>query len=401
MISMLESETVGFYLPIIAELYGSDVQDKLVKACIDADSLADLPEPFGKILFTAQSIVDGTYKPDEDEKDEKGGKEEKGPGVAKTFSQVCAEAEDGAKSFSEMLDHLAKFNPYHAPDSGKFATGGTAGVILSFKAPPKPWKENSSMTKYLSTGPDGKDHISPERQALYNKIINDTFKDIEKPAPGEQRSIVFMGGGGGSGKSYLLDSRYIDTPPKAAKKAVHINPDDIKDQLPEYKEMLAGPPEVQKEAAGFVHQESSILANRLVKMAVARGYNVVLDGTASDEKKTTAQAKLAREAGYKVEAHYVQCPLETAMAANIKRFHETGRYVPEDILVDAHKAVSENFAKLANKGIFDKVDLIQNDRQSPLKTIASAVKGSKLQVHDEAAYKAFEDKKNFVYPPAK
>lgn len=401
MISMLESDTVGFYLPIIADIYGEEAKDKLVQACIDADSLADLPDPFGKMLFTAQSVVDGTYKPDRDEKDGKGGKGEKGAGVAKTFSQVCAEAEDGAKSFSDMLDHLAKFNPYHAPDSGKFSTGGTPGVILSFAAPKKPWKADSSMTQYLSTGADGKDHISPERQALYNKIINDTFKGIEKPAPGEQRSIVFMGGGGASGKSYLLDSHYIDTPPKAAKKAIHINADDIKDQLPEYKKMLAGPPEVQKEAAGFVHQESSIIANRLVKMAIARGYNVVLDGTASDVQKTTAQAKLAREAGYKVEAHYVQCPLETAMAANVKRFHDTGRYVPEDILVDAHKSVSENFEKLANKGIFDKVDLIQNNRQSPLKTIANAVKGSKLQVHDEAAYKAFEEKKNFVYPPAK
>jgi len=211
--------------------------------------------------------------------------------------------------------------------------------------------------------------------------------------------MVFMGGGGGSGKSYLLESHYIDTPPQEAKKAVHVNPDHIKDQIPEYKEMLKGSPDVQKEAAGFVHQESSILANRLVKMAIARGYNVVLDGTASDEKKTTAQAKLAREAGYKVEAHYVQCPMETAMAANIKRYHESGRYVPEDILVDAHKAVSTNFEKLANKGIFDHVDLIQNDRVHPLKTIASASGGGKLQVHDQAAYKEFVDKKNFVYPP--
>lgn len=96
----------------------------------------------------------------------------------------------------------------------------------------------------------------------------------------------------------------------------------------------------------------------------------------------------------------MQCPLETALAANQKRFKESGRFVPEDILVEAHKSVSENFAKLANKGIFDHVDLVQNDRKSPLKTIASASGGAKLQVHDQAAYKAFEDKKNFAYPAA-
>lgn len=249
----------------------------------------------------------------------------------------------------------------------------------------------NSYSLYLVKDKNGKTHLSEERSKVYQGIIDTAFDGVEKPEHGKQE-VVIMGGGGGSGKSYLIKSQYIQVAPQSAKKAVHINPDDIKDGLPEYKQMLSSNDEnVRKNAANFVQQESSIIAERIYSLAVAKGYSVVYDGTGSDMKQMERFTSQARKSGAVVKAYYVQAPIDVALKNAEKRYETEGRYVDPARLIEAHRKVSSNFEKMVEKGFFDETSLIQNDREHPLTTIATG-KGKQLTVNNSEAYQSFMNK---------
>jgi predicted kinase len=199
-----------------------------------------------------------------------------------------------------------------------------------------------------------------------------------------------MGGGGASGKTFFIEQGLVKVPTKESKKAVHINADDIKLMLPEYDKLRFHPdPDTAKTAAGYVHQESSILANEITRRALKEGYTVVLDGTGSNPKKVKKQLALARRRGYDTQGHYVNTPFETALNNNQKRFDnpKEKRWVGPDILQEAHQSVSANFEKLAP--LFNTMELLHNDGKSLPKVIATSSRKSKIEVGDKDLYDAF------------
>ncbi|MEA4922165.1 MAG: XkdF-like putative serine protease domain-containing protein [Eubacteriaceae bacterium] len=178
-------------------------------------------------------------------------------------------------------------------------------------------------------------------------------------------------------------------------KVVHIDPDKIKDKIPEYKKLRDDPDDaVAKTAAAYVQQESSVISQRIYNVAVANGYHVVFDGTGSDLNALSVQCKWAKLHGVKVNATFVQTPVKTALANSAKRFTKERRYVPEDVLIRAHHDVSQNFNKMVKSGMFDNVNLVYNDGKSTPITIAKAT-GSKLKVTDRGKYDEFLDKANY------
>ena len=383
MINLIENEVVGMALPQIRDKYGFDETEKLIDAIREVDNLYELDDEFYKMVEYGIKNTDYTN-----------GQGKAAVRKAKTFKEAKGFFGNGvatpikrARSFREIM----KYNPYHAKD-GKFSSANEAHFIsLQTK---DPWDKNeSSYNTHLVTDKNGQTKISAKRQALYNQIINSQLEGIQKAAPGQQE-VVFMGGGGGSGKSYLIKSQFIDVPPKEEKKAVHIDPDSIKDSLPEYKAMRQSDDEaVWKKAASYVQQESSLIAEQLYNVALARGYNVVYDGTASNITALKRQTDQARKAGVKTKAVYVATPYETAKESAEQRSKTSKRHVPEEILRTAHRNVSANFEQIATSSMFDNVQLVRNDRKNPLKTIAAST-GGKLTIIDEGEYKKFLDKSN-------
>lgn len=290
-----------------------------------------------------------------------------------------------AKTFSE----IHKYNPYHDA-KGRFARAGRSKTVVV--PTPKVVGKGTSLKKHIDPK-TGK--ISKERKLLYDKIIKSHFEGVEKPTG--RPKLEYMGGGGGSGKSYILDSGYLKTVPKG-KKAVQVNADEIKTMLPEYKKMIRSKDEnIRKGAAEFVHQESSNLAKQITSKALDQGYNIVVDGTASNAKKLKSEIEKARKNGYEVNAHYINAPIGTALNSNEKRFEQEGRYVPDHILVEAHQNVSQNFEKLSNSDLFDTVEIINNNHKDPLSTIYSKKKGEEAIINDSEAYQQFIDKKNYAW----
>lgn len=253
-----------------------------------------------------------------------------------------------------------------------------------------PWGEDNSLAKHIDPN-TGK--ISPERIKLYNQIINDTLKGIKPPVP-PPPALEFMGGGGGSGKGHTIKTGVVKVPDKQS--ALHVDSDEIKLKFPEFKKIAASKDEaVAKTAANYVHEESSIVAQMLLKVATERGLHIVMDGVASDPKKIGEEVARAKANGYKTKAHYVSAPTEVAVKDNYSRFYENKniserRMVPEEVIRKAHRDVSANFMELAK--LYDEVEVVTNDRVTAPKRIAYKDKSGKIVATDPKAFQEFLDK---------
>jgi predicted ABC-type ATPase len=260
--------------------------------------------------------------------------------VGSGSKKVLLKRSKPAKLKLKSTAHPKPSNP-HIKNSGVTNTSGSRG--------------NDSLAKH--TGKDGK--LTQEREALHQSIINETFKDAV-PAEG-QAVFTVMGGGSGSGKGTLRKKGVVKSP----EGSIVIDADEIKDKLPEYKEMVAAGGETGKEAAGYAHEESSALAKRILGIATEGNFNHVLDGTGdgtveSMEKKIAA----ARAAGMTVNGVYVTVPIETAVKWAEIRGQKSGRHVDPDTIRDIHAKVSRILPQIADK--FDDLKLYDNSGDTPI-----------------------------------
>ncbi len=241
-----------------------------------------------------------------------------------------------------------------------------------------------SAEAHIVQNADGSFGFTAERQALHDKIISDALDGVPKSS---DPTFTIMGGGPASGKTTLLERGYFGEVPKG-KAAAQINSDVVKEQMPEWKSMGN-----DTKKAGFVHEESSYVAKRLVAASQQRQIDMVLDGTGdSSPQSMINKIDAARAAGYKVQAFYVSQPTEQAVAGAIMRGQKTGRYVNETIIRETHAGVSKTFPEIANR--FDSVKLFDTGQlwTNGTVTLLAQGKGGSLTIVDQAGYQTFVDK---------
>lgn len=287
---------------------------------------------------------------------------------------------------------------------------------------------------------DGRVVYTDERAALHDKIIADFFKGKSEPdlAEGEKPIAFFMAGGAASGKSSIRAQEHFDSLPKkpdgssptpeevgafldnldgdAMTNTIVVNPDLIKEQLPEYKQLADSG---SLYAATGVHEESSDLAKRLQAEAMERGFHVVIDGTGdSGEDKMGGKLKAANESGFDVRVAVVSISTEDAMVRAWDRFDngrkkfESGdsdvrpRMVPLGIIEEQHASVSKFFISGGSrdpdlaKG-FHGLDFITNgtvyDNSGPFGSEAAPIAkfdNGELVVINDFLFQKFIDKMN-------
>ena len=251
------------------------------------------------------------------------------------------------------------FNPDQERDERGRWTSGASYAPLPIDAA---WQANFDTPAGASARANMKDgEFTPERQALHEQIIRKAFEGVSKPEG--QPTVYFLGGGAASGKSTAIEDGTLGVPTADSGLAVHIDPDALKEELPEYRDMARAK---DSAAAEYVHEESSYLANSIAAIAREQGYNVVLDGVNSG-MKVAGKIEDYRADGYKVEGHYVTRPTEEAVLNNQGRFQRAldkldagvpdvyPRYVPADRVIAGHQEVSRNFEALAP--LFDRATL--------------------------------------------
>jgi len=259
------------------------------------------------------------------------------------------------------------------PEAGKGNIKITSDMASDF--------QGGSAAPHLRQKQDGSYEFTPERQALHDKIVSDAVSGIPTSA---NPTYHVMGGGPAAGKTSMVDSGKANVPGKT--KAVYVNPDDVKEKLPEWDRM-----EGDTNRAAFTHEESSYVAKRIQAASFETKRDVVADGTGdSSESSMTNKISKAKAAGYKVKGNYATISTDEAVIRANDRGKKKGRYVPESVIRSTHAGVSAVFPKIVSQ--FDEVNLFDTTTRDP-KLLATG-KGGKFEVLDSDGYSAFLAKAN-------
>jgi predicted ABC-type ATPase len=321
--------------------------------------------------------------------------------IARNSSEDAVRKSLVADKLTRRLN-FAKYNPDQERDEhGRFGSGGgsvPAGTEMMYHGE-KFVKGKDSLAEHLISDGKGGYKLDAAKQAEHDAIKAHFLEGVPKS---NDPTMHFLGGGPASGKSNAVSNpamgfpKTIDSPEvkngSAKADAVVINADLVKDQLKEYQDRLAAH---DPTAAGYCHEESSMLAKEIYKDALAQGKDVVFDGVGNTSKEAV-EKKIndAQSMGYKVIGTYVTCPTDTAVERANARAEKTGRVVPESVVRQAHAAVSRIFPEVS--GSFDQVRVVDTTRggqdasgKAIGAVIAEGNKGENLTVHDPAAYAEF------------
>ena len=226
----------------------------------------------------------------------------------------------------------------------------------------------------------------PERAALHEQWIASALEGKAPVAKGERPVAVLMGGGGASGKGSVLRQQtaagVVD-----AKNSVHIDPDEIKQLIPEHHAIeQAG----DYRAASVVHEESSDIAKELQRRAIEGRYSVVIDKTLGNPEKGLQLIQNLHDAGYEVRLTGVTVDASEAMIRALERYYNSGRLPVPGEMVKAHQGFNAAFEQYARAA--DGAQLFDNTGAEK-KLLANAHEGELLFV-DEAAYTKAVDRGN-------
>lgn len=231
-----------------------------------------------------------------------------------------------------------------------------------------------------------------ERAALHEQILG-KFLDHVPVVPEWQQpvAVVLMGGpaaGKGTVKKHLLGDAHDH---------VDIDPDAVKAELPEYRKAVGGGHTEDgkliavKEAAAMAHEESADVAAEMMKRAVATRRNLILDGVGKDSEKHKKKIEALQAAGYHVRL--VMSNLEDipeVLRRAEERGNRHGRFVPKEIIEEAHYLVPGNFLKL--KDAVDDFALFDtSDGHSPPPRVVWAKEGDHERVADPAYVSHFRE----------
>lgn len=238
----------------------------------------------------------------------------------------------------------------------------------------------------------GEDHAITHKLSRGGTLTDEEKETVREAARakrgGERPRVLFMAGGPASGKTSALRA----SPELEPDSAVLINPDEFKERLPEYDEMVQGG---DRYAAMGVHEESSDLAKRVQAEAMDLELNVVVDGTGDSKRgKFVSKMEAMNDAGYEVSALYVTIPTDDAVVRATLRAMKSGRWVPEPELRAQHKNVSANFEDVAELPFLQGLRLYDNSGAagSGPTLVASREAGAPMHIDDEGRFTAFMDK---------
>ena len=225
---------------------------------------------------------------------------------------------------------------------------------------------------------------TPERIQFRESFAEDLTKD-GVVVQGRKPIAYVMGGGGGSGKTRLLEL-LVKKGAVPEKGTVKISPDDIKEVIPEYNQILdAG----DSRAAEIVHEESSYISKLAQAKAIEKNMDIILDVTLGNKDSGVAKLQQLKDSGYEIRLIGVTTDIMTAVERAILRGINTGRFVKADALIGSHKGFSlawPEYAKIADNSV-----LYDNSVEPTL--IAQSAQG-KLEISSEKLYNNFVEKGN-------
>ena len=167
---------------------------------------------------------------------------------------------------------------------------------------------------------------------------------------------VFLAGGPGSGKSFIVG--------KTALKALGfrlINSDDAFEKGLKKAGLTTDPDDIASAQGQTVRAKAKALTGKQMKMALDGRLGLVIDGTGKDYTKIKKQVDMLRTLGYAVHMLFVNTDLDTALERNKMR----PRSLPDDLVTKMWKDVQKNIGKF--QGLFrNRMIVIDNSKGSDI-----------------------------------
>ncbi|MBK0075490.1 MULTISPECIES: zeta toxin family protein [Bacillus] len=232
-----------------------------------------------------------------------------------------------------------------------------------------------------------------ERKLLHNEIIESFLKGQLQQE--QEPEAILLGGGSAAGKS-SIGELVIKGYKLQKQNMIWIDPDKIKEKIPEYQDAMESEDiESMKQAAFLVHDESSDITMKLLKICMKRKLNFMYDGTMKNEVKYIKLIQQLRQAGFSIKAIIVDVPIKVALERSNMRFKVTGRLVPEHIIEESHMRVATTFSKI--KDLIDCYTLYDNTGKEPEVFAFKESKRVKEIIVDESRNDQFYEKSVLVF----
>lgn len=226
------------------------------------------------------------------------------------------------------------------------------------------------------------DKLSPEREKLHAKIIEDYFNDHKPLAPDEEKVAYFTGGGGASGKGQFTGKKgnAVEKWYSNNNNPVIIDPDKLKEKFAE-----ADGKTLDAFLTGYYHEESSALAKQIYNTAVQHNYPVLYDGTATG-KGVYGLLDSAKKSGYKTEMNFIFSDWDTVRKNSLDRLEGTGRFVPPANVFGAHQKAYSSVQQL--KDVVDNFTLYDNAGRK-MRKVAEGGAGKNFKILNQTSYDRF------------
>ena len=199
---------------------------------------------------------------------------------------------------------------------------------------------------------------------------------------------VFLSGGPGSGKDYVL-SNTLD-----GHGLIEINSDKALEYLMDKEKLDKKMPESEKQEREFVRGRAKSVTDVKEKLAIHGRNGLIINGTGDDVKKIADIKKRLEDMGYDTKMVAVNTADEVSKQRNIERGKSGGRTVPEEIRSKKWKAVENARPELAKLfgNDYTEFDNSEDLREAPPEVVKQK-KDEMMQI--------FKSVREFVSKPSK
>lgn len=237
------------------------------------------------------------------------------------FSEIRIDEESKAPSLEELIAKM----PVMTKD-GLYATDKQTLEELETIS------EKMQQTEELYTDEYG--NFTPERKELHERIKADIRRNVLCITPQEKPIAIITGGLPGSGKTFFL-KKYA--PYMNDESILKIDADSIRAKLPEYRGWNAS----------ATHKESSRLVSEILEeVGTPCVTDILYDGTMNKSKNYKPLINQLKRLGYRTFIIFLDIPLDVAKKRVLKRYAETGRYVPNYVLENSAKTDKQVYHEL-------------------------------------------------------
>lgn len=257
--------------------------------------------------------------------------------MAREIEQERAEKNIKPKSLPEVVQDFIKLNDECLGSRSLFQKIGAAKPMFT-TCPPVDANGNRLITpdavkwleaciakdpdtKLLHSNalPDGTANYHPYREALHDEIIKILLQRAQCVKGNTAPIAVLTGGAPASGKTRWL-KQYA---PYIKDFVLHIDADEIRSALPEYKGWNAN----------STFNEAKDIVNKLLdKVGTPCTQDILYDGTMGNSEKYFKLVRKLKKMGYKVFVAFMDVPEAVAQERALERYQKYGRYVSHNVI---------------------------------------------------------------------